>query len=114
MTISPRDFKFNARFAQIHNYYGSSGELRARSTDGSASLTATLSSREPDAADEDRRARCDLTLLLTALSPTSNKLHQFSAEVSDYEYYGDEPGDHLRELLSNGALLEYFSDEPSA
>lgn len=114
MTPSPRNFQFDANLALVRHNQGLAGELRARSTDGKALLTATLASREPDCADEDRRACCMLSLQLAVTNPAGGAPLQYSAVVSDYVYHGDDPGDHLQDLLAAEELLGYFAEAVSA
>lgn len=110
MTLSPRDFQFDANLAFVHHNQGLAGELKARSTDGKALLTATLASREPDCADEDRRACCSLSLQLLVANPAGGAPLQFSTVVPDYVYHGEDPGDHLHDLLAAGELLDHFTE----
>lgn len=106
-TIALSDLRFDAGTALISNNQGLRGELRARSEDKTALLTASLASLEPDHASPERRAVCHLSVKLE-LRNADGSVYPFATDVEEYMYYGDDPGDHLQDLLHEGELVHYL------
>lgn len=98
--------QFDLLRAVIQNNGGMLGVLNVKSFDGKHLLRATLAAVEPDNADDD--ARSAHTLELEICTVENGAVHRQKATVNDYVYYGDDPGDHLLELLQEGALLDYL------
>ena len=96
---------FDEETVMSDNGLGMSGSFAIESEDGRFRLTATLSPHEPDAADEDRRAQCTLVVVLEDVV-RGEKLR----DDSEYEYHGDDYGDHLQDEFDSGVLLSSLYD----
>lgn len=98
--------QFDLLRAVIQNNGGMLGVLNVKSFDGKHLLRATLAAVEPDNANDDARSAHTLELELCTVE--NGTVQRQKATVNDYVYYGDDPGDHLLELLQEGALLDYL------
>jgi len=103
-----QSLEFDSICAVVQNNAGLLGQLNVKSTDGTAVLCATLGSNEPDNSDDDARASCTLTVELTR----TDGAPLLSKTITDYEYHGDDPGDHLLDLLDADVLLCYLTGTP--
>lgn len=103
---------FDNETEDIENNHGMCGVYSLTSLNGKFEFKATLQSKNPDSSDDDSRADQTLTVTVTRVGTDESV-----SSVDDYEYHGDEPGDHLLdegvEALIDGLITDIQRHENS-
>jgi hypothetical protein len=107
--------RFDLGTSSTENNHGMLGIFSVETADGEFGFRAELQSKNPDNSDDDLRADQNLTVTVTRLSNGD-----FVQSSGDYEYHGDDPGDHLEgigveemiEDLANGIKRQAATPRP--